>query len=541
MESLSVAASVYSIVGLILNVINNHRTLRDLFGDSDMVSALINEMTDLRVISDQINTRIHQHQSSLSSEQITYQAQLEQLLDATKVTLSELDNALHHISFEPLNYVGGQEKLKLFLFCHKIKIERLHQELRTSRQDMVVLFGMLNLSSHQQSPRTSTETLPSPTTVMSTYLEFVQHNKLNERSRKGWSGHGSHVEYDAVADVPVIYRDFLGTGSFATVEKVEIRRHTLCTPRPPPHSFPLGAPPNGGTVFVARKHIRPSYKLKLKTIMDEVQHLDQMRHRHVVQLVGTHVVGNRLSILMYPAGDSNLRVYLEEPDSFYSDTSESLAYQQNIARFCGCIASALGYLHHNAMKHMDLKAENVIVKERSPGDYNIFIADFGLARKFDPVDGSKTSHTIYTTPKYAAPEVVLNKPRGRSADIFSLGCLYSEMATVLVGASLEEFKDVRITDDPLVSYFYKGIPAVDRWLSSLFSPIPEFLERDEWHRMLECIRWMVREEANARPNIDQVYHTMAWRLSGLAVGTPLSDGAPCACTVEMEDSHIFWD
>ncbi|KAI9740805.1 MAG: hypothetical protein M1835_003112 [Candelina submexicana] len=289
MDLLSLAATTVSLKILVQDLFSDLPKLSGLYGDTFVV------------IIDQINTRIHQHQSSLASEQLTYQEQLEQSLDATKDQLSELVNVIHYISVQPLNGVGDQ----LVWIRNKRKIKRLQQRLQTSRQDLVMLFGMLNLLSHQQSPRTSTETLPSPTTATSTYLDFVQHNKLNERSRKGWSGHGSHVEYNAVADVPVKHRDFLGTGSFATVEEVEIRRHTLRAPRPPPYSIPLGAPPNGGTVFVARKRIHNDYRPKLKTIMDEVIHLDQMRHRHVVQLVGTHVVGNKLSILMYPAGDPN--------------------------------------------------------------------------------------------------------------------------------------------------------------------------------------------------------------------------------------------
>lgn len=35
------------------------------------------------------------------------------------------------------------------------------------------------------------------------------------------------------------------------------------------------------------------------------------------------------------------------------------------------------------------------------------------------------------TRRYAAPEVLANEPRNRSADVFSLGCVYLEMLAAL--------------------------------------------------------------------------------------------------------------
>ena len=44
---------------------------------------------------------------------------------------------------------------------------------------------------------------------------------------------------------------------------------------------------------------------------------------------------------------------------------------------------------------------------------------------------------------YCAPEVVSWEKRSRSADIFSLGCVYAEMATSLDGRSVSDFYDFR--------------------------------------------------------------------------------------------------
>ena len=51
------------------------------------------------------------------------------------------------------------------------------------------------------------------------------------------------------------------------------------------------------------------------------------------------------------------------------------------------------------------------------------------------------------TPVYQAPEIGLNRTRGPISDVFSLGCVYSEMFTVTQGDSLEEYNAFRRTAD----------------------------------------------------------------------------------------------
>jgi serine/threonine protein kinase len=48
----------------------------------------------------------------------------------------------------------------------------------------------------------------------------------------------------------------------------------------------------------------------------------------------------------------------------------------------------------------------------------------------------------------SAPEVIEEDRRGRSADIFSLGCVFAEMVTVIHGRRVEDFHDFRSEPDP---------------------------------------------------------------------------------------------
>lgn len=73
--------------------------------------------------------------------------------------------------------------------------------------------------------------------------------------------------------------------------------------------------------------------------------------------------------------------------------------------------------------HRDLKPQNLLIDKAG----NIKLADFGLARAFGlPV---KTYTHEVVTLWYRAPEILLGqKQYSTPVDIWSIGCIYAEMA-----------------------------------------------------------------------------------------------------------------
>ncbi|OCL08647.1 hypothetical protein AOQ84DRAFT_363927 [Glonium stellatum] len=95
----------------------------------------------------------------------------------------------------------------------------------------------------------------------------------------------------------------------------------------------------------------------------------------------------------------------------------------------------MDYIHEMRVKHKDIKPSNPLVD----GD-KTYITDFDISK--DMVNAGTTAY-------YASEAVNCAERRGRSADIFSLGCVILELATVLVAtaASLQRFKEYH--EDPI--------------------------------------------------------------------------------------------
>jgi serine/threonine protein kinase len=107
-------------------------------------------------------------------------------------------------------------------------------------------------------------------------------------------------------------------------------------------------------------------------------------------------------------------------------------------------------------RHGDIKPENVLLFS-DPDDYDsigtLKLTDFGLA-EFSAIHSRsyKPKSKVAISPSYRAPECDLHDGIiGRSYDIWTLGCLYLEFITWLLGGwkLVEKFTQKRTTTDAL--------------------------------------------------------------------------------------------
>ncbi|SLM35921.1 Serine/threonine/dual specificity protein kinase, catalytic domain [Lasallia pustulata] len=234
----------------------------------------------------------------------------------------------------------------------------------------------------------------------------------------------------------------LGRGSYGEVDEVR--------------EFSTGA-------SYARKHIHlDTYKpseVTAKEVKNEVAIMQKLRHLHIATVLFYLKDEETYSIFMLPVADYDLRDFL----SLCTQQAYSPALTKQINPWFGCLLDALAYAHKLKIKHQDIKPSNILIKNNQP-----YLSDFGLAKDFAELSGSTSrGHKLQGNMMYRAPEVLPNERRGRKADVFSLGCVYSEMFTITQGKSLEKYGLVRHEAGSVA--FRDCLSTVEGWLRSFES------------------------------------------------------------------------
>jgi serine/threonine protein kinase len=226
-----------------------------------------------------------------------------------------------------------------------------------------------------------------------------------------------------------------------------------------------------------------------------------LKHENIIELFATYGYGPYFNLLM-PWADRTLFDYLrstEPPD--HADARASLFNEM------ACVASALDAIHNfQVLKdgieialmgcHHDLKPQNILVRGEK-----FLIADFGLARFKELDQQSRTRWKLGTT-TYGPPEIGSDTKIGRPHDIWSFGCILSEVATfALLGhTGVLEFDHKRRTDiapGKQNDYFHNNEavkPEVLAWL--------EHLNRSEQDGsiLVSLVTSLVRKLLDPNPN-----------------------------------------
>ncbi|KAI8226794.1 hypothetical protein K4K55_008334 [Colletotrichum sp. SAR 10_96] len=268
-----------------------------------------------------------------------------------------------------------------------------------------------------------------------------------ESSDGHWSGIGKHpadfTESKKLHHKITVPQDnSLGWGTYGRVEKVTHR-----------------------TVCLARKWIQPRRGRTIEILREEAHVMERLDHDHIVKLIGTYTFRQReLYLLIWPVAICNLDELLTDLDDLRSgqgdreDITKRLmalgltdlsAIQGSVRdaaspgskgkcplkflqRIMGCIGQAVTYCHHSNIRHLDLKPTNILLNPE-----RVYLADFGIAR--DVNDQEKTTTIGHQgTPKWRASEIYdLKDWSMKSADIYSLGLIYLNIATANVSLKAE--------------------------------------------------------------------------------------------------------
>ncbi|KAK9887770.1 hypothetical protein WA026_000085 [Henosepilachna vigintioctopunctata] len=153
------------------------------------------------------------------------------------------------------------------------------------------------------------------------------------------------------------------------------------------------------------------------TALREISLLKELRHPNVVSLEDVLMEESRI-YLIFEYLMMDLKKYMDkiEKGKFMDPKLvKSYFYQLN---------NAILFCHQRRILHRDLKPQNLLITR----DGIIKVGDFGLGRTFG-VPVRVYTHEVVTL-WYRAPEVLLGSTTyACPVDIWSLGCIFAEMAT----------------------------------------------------------------------------------------------------------------
>ena len=327
--------------------------------------------------------------------------------------------------------------------------------------------------------------LPAPLARLHSdyYATLHQQNIIQPFDEElNWSGKGQHVTFEPKAEIPLLPMSDLGISNTAKVDKVICRR-----------------------IALARKTMKCDRRWTVADASREVYHLEKLRHFHIVQLVGTYLQGRKFAILMYPVADCHLGTFLEDTLDLPHDVEwEIFNRKWFLASTLACLTSAIAFVHENTTKHMDIKPQNILVRNTSSsGEWRVYLADFGLSRSFASQDHSQTDGPTSRTPRYCSPEVYYYEPRGRPSDIFSLGCVFLEIICAIAGVDTQDFASARRGEGNDES-FHANLERVVEWADSHLR-VPNGVFQDiNIDDVVDLVTSMVNREPSSRPTAVQI-------------------------------------
>lgn len=281
----------------------------------------------------------------------------------------------------------------------------------------------------------------------------------------------------------------------------------------------------------AIKELRTSQpKGQRQVAQQEISTMRDLRHPHVVKLLGTYSVRSRLCIMIYPAASCDLADFMthaskhivegyhrsETPMLSKLKPKEKITFEYHwplraelsamleaLESYYPCLCQALAYLHNSHVRHKDIKPENILIDFSG----SIVLADFGNSKKFDENVKSATRVDRCFTDRYKSPEIDKDEERDYPSDIFSLGCVFLEMATLILKKPWDHCKrhcSHTVNEDGVIYDFCSNLEKAQDWIEVLTIDVQKQTDKNAefkhcMQQALEIIAQMLSEKPEDRP------------------------------------------
>mmetsp|Transcript_22060 Transcript_22060/g.47758 ORF Transcript_22060/g.47758 Transcript_22060/m.47758 type:complete len:350 (+) Transcript_22060:102-1151(+) len=162
-------------------------------------------------------------------------------------------------------------------------------------------------------------------------------------------------------------------------------------------------------------------------VIREISLLRELDHPNVVKLLDIIQAAPGGLYLVFEYVKHDLKAFMDQHQRS-DEISERIGLPLPTVRsFLRQIIAGVGCCHTYRILHRDLKPHNLLI---SGDGRQVKLADFGLARLSAIPNGPYTFEVV--TLWYRAPELLLGSSRySTSVDVWSIGCIFAEMATGL--------------------------------------------------------------------------------------------------------------
>ncbi|XP_052774404.1 serine/threonine-protein kinase Nek8-like isoform X1 [Mya arenaria] len=223
-------------------------------------------------------------------------------------------------------------------------------------------------------------------------------------------------------------------------------------------------------VIIKQIPVEQMTKEERQAALNEVIVLSMLSHPNIIEYYENFLEDKALMIVMEYAHGGTLLDFLQSQNG-------RLLEEEEILFFFAQMLLSIQHVHSKQILHRDLKTQNILLDKTKRV---IKIGDFGISKV---LSSKSKAYTVVGTPCYISPELCEGKPYNQKSDIWALGCVLYELA------SLKR------------AFEAANLPAlILKIMRGTFSPISEHYSNE----LRSLILSMLHLDPSKRPDINQI-------------------------------------